>query len=182
MKWTEQELNRIREHYSSNDANPSALAKELGRTIASIKCKACNIGVVSHRKLDQIDEDYIRNLKEIKNINDIAKGMGRCWNTVKKIIVKLGLEGQYFPFNSFWTPNEEEIKLMNSNLTLKQISQKIGRAEATILKKIRQMELPRPHRIKKEPRIPKVKIDKPVVVNRDSGIDRIRQAMERISR
>lgn len=184
MKWTSTELEMVRQHYAG-EQNLLELSKTLGRTVASIKCKACSLGVVASKAIDEKDREYIRSLGGIMSVSDVSRKMGRAWNTVKKLMREEGVS--YTPENTVWNPTDEEKALMNSRMTLKQLSDKIGRAEATILKKIRQLNLnprirvkkevvPRPPRIKKEPK------QAPIIRRDNAGIDRIRLAMERINR
>lgn len=183
MKWTSHDLEIVRQHYSSGKQDLAELSKSMGRTVASIKCKACSMGVVASVALLEKDYEYIKSLPGIRSIRDVARDMGRSWNTVKKIIMDLGIQDRYSPPNSLWNPTDEEKSLMNTNMTLKQLSMKLGRSEATILKKIRQLNLNPRVKKKKEPKPPKIKKEvKPMVIRRDSGTDRIREAMERINR
>lgn len=196
MKWTSKDLEIVRQHYAGTQ-NLEELSKAMGRTIPSIKCKACKLGIVGSVALSDKDYEYIKGLEGIRNIRDVAKSMGRSWNTVKKIIMELGLEDRYTPVNTLWNPSGEEIEIMKSMITIKQMRMKLGRSDATILKKIRQMGLnhermkkPKREVIPKPPRIPKEKVIKikrekvirETIHRNDSGISRIREAMERINR
>lgn len=189
MKWTEKELDILRERYPQKPLDITGIAKYLNRTRSSVKLKAARLGLCQERKIRKEDIDYIKENSSKMTIWGMSKGIGRSWNTIVNIIRKLGVK-RYIYVHNKWIPTEQELDIIRSNATtpLSNISKLLNISIPSVNRVMKEMGLIKPRALR-DPNIPRVarvrkpakpKIENPVVPRDNSGIDRIRQAMERL--
>lgn len=123
IRWSEEEIKKIKEDYSTKKV--SEIAKDLGRSVSSVKNKITSMGVRKKKNLSVSEKEKAKNLYENGNtFYEISKKLGVPEKLVKEAICdKEKLEYLY---------NEKE-------LTQKEIGERLGVPQPYISERMKEL-------------------------------------------
>lgn len=91
MRWTEKEVERLRELYAKN-VSVKDIAEELGRKPKSIKNKACELKITNSKCYTEEEKEYIKENYKSYNLQEIAEKLGRDKHNICRYAREIGLE------------------------------------------------------------------------------------------
>lgn len=191
MKWTQEEIEVLRSGYVTWPPDIQGICLKLKKTKPSVKLKAAHLGLCKTQLIKEEEIKFIKENADKKSVTEMSLLLGRSWNTIKMVLRMNGIKA-FRPSNK-WAPTDIEIKYMrdNQSVPLKLLSAHLNRSMPAISKIMKSMGWIRPRVIKMKPlgppKPPRLKKEKVVIVKapivpRDAGINRIREAMERINK
>tara|TARA_Y100000593_G_scaffold4855_1_gene9573 strand:+ start:4544 stop:5494 length:951 start_codon:yes stop_codon:yes gene_type:complete len=89
--WTEKETELLLEAYGDPDRGPRWLAKELGKTVHAIMIRASTLGVASHTRYSEKEDQYIKDNYATKGAAALAEDLGRSPEAVSIKAFRLGV-------------------------------------------------------------------------------------------
>lgn len=182
-KWTEEEIELLINVYPMG---MEASIQALGRSQASLVSQAARLGIAPSRTPTLNELEVLKSIGEHSSILGICRQLKRSWKFVYGALRKLGIVNK-FDNSKKWVPNQEEIEVLRSRMTITEMSVKLNRSFPTIRKQMRAMSLMDLAQKRIFKPVSRVRIkyaqDKVVAtsVPRDlSGESRIKEALRRI--
>lgn len=146
--WTREELEYLKSNYNSN---PSAIAKQLGRTTKSVIRKASDLNLVTVRKDWTVDRIglLVENYYHVDN-RKLAKLLDCSKQTIENKVRELGLTLK----KRYWTTEEDDIlKEWYGKLSYVELSALTNRPVAGVDKRLRKLGIQNPRVLNTTPEL-----------------------------
>lgn len=188
MIWTPSEIDQLISSYSIWPPDLNALSLSIGRSKASIKMKAKEMGLAKGNTLTDFEKEYIRKYVATSSISQVSRDLKRSQATILKFVRDNNLQVKIGSHNK-WIPTESELEMIKGSSwnMMKELSEKIGRSIPLIRRQMRLFGIVKPVIImvkrerKPRPSRAKPKIKPQIQAPRNiDGENRIREAIARL--